>query len=257
MTRTGWWLGIGVVGILACGTAAGPSSDTGPADPGPGDIPVLEEASAPEDLFRDPGSGVPEIPGEEREDPGLDSRRDVPGELDGPAEDRGPGNDPDVESSDPGVLEVPSADVASDGPEADLLADPGNDALDDSGGGPPETLEPWTQCREDAECQAVFGPQSWCNHDFPGGQCAGCDPYDLGHERCTLLGEAAGLTLSCKETVPNVCLFDCPCPSWLRCADLGDLQVCVLKTCRTDGECTPLICRPISEGGTSYCLEPR
>jgi len=30
-----------------------------------------------------------------------------------------------------------------------------------------------------------------------------------------------------------------------------------LKTCREDSECLPLVCRPISEGGTSYCLEPK
>lgn len=255
MTRSGWWIGIGVAGMLACGTAAGPSLDPGPEGPGSGDISIPEDAPAPGDVFRDPGSGGPEIPGEEREDPGLDFQADVPGGPDGPAEDRGSGNDPGVDSSDPGVPDVPSADEAPDGPQADLLADPGNDAPEDSGGGPAETLEPWTQCREDAECQAVFGPQAWCNHDFPGGQCAGCDPYDLGHERCTLLGRS-GLTLSCKETVPNVCLFDCPCPSWLRCADLGDLQVCVLKTCREDTECKPLVCRPLSEGGASYCLAP-
>lgn len=110
---------------------------------------------------------------------------------------------------------------------------------------------PWTQCASDAECQAVLGAAGYCNLAFPGGQCQGCDPYDLGTEKCTLLGKD-GLTLTCREMAPTVCLFDCPCPAWLRC--LESEQLCIMQTCVADAECVPFVCRPISEGGTSYCL---
>jgi len=118
----------------------------------------------------------------------------------------------------------------------------------------PDTGEPdlgdWRQCDDDATCQAIFGSGAHCNLSFPGGQCWGCNPEDLGHIRCTQLAQGSQ-TLSCKIGY-DICLFDCPCPSWLRCQN----DECVLKTCSSSDECGPLICRPISEGGTSYCLEP-
>lgn len=115
----------------------------------------------------------------------------------------------------------------------------------------PEELAPFTQCSDDAPCQAVFGPSSICNLSFPGGQCQGCDGAAGGDALCTTLGKG-NTTLSCKETWPPVCLFDCPCPEWLRCA--GGL--CILKTCASDDDCGPLTCRPLSDGGTTYCMEP-
>lgn len=247
-----WRLAVIAIWMQACGTAGEPGiGDPGPADVwipeavGPGDV-----AEGP-DASRDLGAGDLAGPDEGPGAPDLLPDLDLPPEPPTDGGDAGVEADPGpedlfAETTDLVEPDVPEVNV----PSEDLGADAGSDS------GVAETLEPWTQCREDSECQAVLGPQAWCNHDFPGGQCAGCDPYDLGHERCTLLGRS-GLTLSCKETVPNVCLFDCPCPSWLRCADLGDLQVCVLKTCREDTECTPLVCRSLSEGGATYCLAPR
>ena len=95
----------------------------------------------------------------------------------------------------------------------------------------------------------VFGAAGYCNHAFPGGQCQGCTPGWEGDALCTTLG-LDQLTLSCKDTWPPVCLFDCPCPDWLRCAD----GLCILKPCGADEDCGPLVCRPLSEGGATYCM---
>jgi hypothetical protein len=114
---------------------------------------------------------------------------------------------------------------------------------------PPPDPGSWTQCATDADCEGAVGPGSVCNLAFPGGQCQGCDPLDV--VACSGLVND-GNTLTCKETMPPVCLFDCPCPPWLRCLESDNL--CVLRTCQSDGECLPFVCRPLSDGGTSYCL---
>jgi hypothetical protein len=115
----------------------------------------------------------------------------------------------------------------------------------------PTDLAPYSQCDDDATCQAIFGAGSMCNKAFPGGQCQGCDSEAGGDALCTILGED-GTTLSCKDTWPPVCLYDCPCPMWLRCVN----DMCILKPCSSDEDCGPLVCRPLSEGGTTYCMEP-
>ena len=108
---------------------------------------------------------------------------------------------------------------------------------------------PWTQCTGDEPCKALFGAGGYCNLDFPGGQCWGCESGSMGDAQCTQLGKD-GNTLSCKEGL-GLCLFDCPCPPWLKC--LGD--VCALRTCTDSAECAPFLCRPLSPDGTSYCLD--
>ena len=113
-------------------------------------------------------------------------------------------------------------------------------------------IDSFPACFLDADFFHGSGPAGTCNHAFPGGQCQGCDPSDF--LACSALG-TGGLTLTCREMAPTVCLFDCPCPSWLRCLDSE--QLCVLKPCESDAECGPFACRPIAEGGTSYCLPPQ
>ena len=31
-------------------------------------------------------------------------------------------------------------------------------------------------------------------------------------------------------------------------------DLCILKTCSTDADCAPFVCRPLSDGGNRYCL---
>lgn len=147
----------------------------------------------------------------------------------------------------PDVTDIAETNDAGESP--DNAGDTGYDAQNDAVQGSPY---PYTQCTTNAECQEIFGEAGNCNLNFPGGQCWGCDPYHLGHINCTILGKE-DLTLSCTEMTPNACLFDCPCPSWLSC---NSNQLCVLKTCSDNDECTPFVCRPLSPGGTSYCLDP-
>lgn len=153
---------------------------------------------------------------------------------------------PDVTPDVPGEI---APETVADAP-GDVPADVPVEAVADAGPDTStETVGPWTQCTTDAECQTVLGEAGYCNLAFPGGQCQGCDPSDF--LACQGLGHD-GLTLTCREMAPTVCLFDCPCPSWLRC--LESEQLCILKTCSSDAECGPFACRPISAGGTSYCL---
>lgn len=190
-------IGLASCWILGCGTGSGtPARDPGPADPG------IRDAAGPAELPADLGEDRDPGPGDGKDtqaedaqptDPGREEAADVPPTGDGAGEDPASGMDPGSDSSTPEATDSATVEVPGEDPGADVPS--------------PDGLEPWSQCSEDSECQAIFGPAAWCNHDFPGGQCAGCDPYDLGHERCTLLGKT-GLTLSCKETVPNVCLFD-------------------------------------------------
>jgi len=170
----------------------------------------------------------PDVPGDLPTDLPADAHADVPGTPDLPAD---PG-EADPGATDPGSPDVPPVDV-------------------------PLTPEPWVQCTDDAPCKAAFGEYATCNLDFPGGQCMGCDPEAPGvHVKCTSLShDLLDVTLSCRMANGGVCLYDCPCPSWLRC--LENEQLCILKTCATDADCGPFSCRPIDVGGTSYCLPPK
>jgi hypothetical protein len=222
--------------LVAMGACSGSSSkgDTG-VDASPTDAFTFEVDAGPDDALstdapprRD--ADVTHEPAPELAEPGSDAAEPSP--------------DVTHEATPDAATELPHDATAAevDVPEATA------DEVDAPDATP---VGPWTQCASDAECQAVLGAAGYCNLAFPGGQCQGCDPYDLGTEKCTLLGKD-GLTLTCREMAPTVCLFDCPCPAWLRC--LESEQLCILQTCAADAECVPFVCRPISEGGTSYCL---
>ena len=160
---------------------------------------------------------------------------------------------PDSPSADDG--ETPLEDVIVDAAVPDEGQPPDDDGATDvqpppDDGVAPTELTPWVQCENNAPCKELFGDAGWCNLDFPGGQCWGCADGSQGDALCTQLGQD-GLTLTCKEGM-GLCLFDCPCPSWLKCAN----GVCILKGCTTDADCAPLTCRSMSEGGSSYCLPP-
>jgi len=183
-------------------------------DPGAPDVPdVFAEDLAPTDSMEN-DIGTP--------DPGASefSQEDAPADLPGD-----PGQPED--SIDPGTPDIPAADA------------------------PTIDASPYAQCADDETCRKALGPSAVCNRNFPGGQCQNCSPDDLGTAKCGLLGKD-GLTLTCKETLPPVCLFDCPCPPWLKCLQ----DVCALRSCSTDADCAPFVCRPLSEGGNQYCLAP-
>jgi hypothetical protein len=206
-------------------------------------------------------------------DTGTDGGRDLAPE---------PGNDATVAdtASDTGTVEVAAEvaapDAAPDGVAVDVAADlaatdpgasdPGEEPGADPGpadtgatdpGGETIGPAPWVQCTDDAPCKALFGEYATCNRLFPGGQCMGCDPEAPGvHIKCTQLSQQMDITLSCRMANGGVCLYDCPCPSWLRCLDSE--QLCVLKSCTADGECGPFQCLEIGEPGSNrYCLPPR
>jgi len=256
---------------------------------GTGDVPVAGDLGTRVDL-PDPGSGDPGIDGGRdlavdpgTTDPGADPAADgegadpaADGEGADPAAD-GEGADPaadgegadaagdltpadrppaqDSAGTDPGMTDPGALDPGAADPGA---ADPGTADLDsgDVDGGTPGP-EPWVQCQDDAPCKALFGEAATCNRLFPGGQCMGCDPEAPGvHVKCTQLSRREDITLSCRFANGGVCLYDCPCPTWLRCLESESL--CVLKPCSQDSECLPFQCLEIGDPGSNrYCLPPR
>jgi hypothetical protein len=243
---------------LACSGGSGAGADDAGRDAARAET-LDFGGEAPGDVTHDDAVGVPETAPEADAAPVDVTPEAAPDAASDPgASDPGPLPDAGVDASPdaaPDVTPDTTPDVTPD-TTPDALPDttpdvPPDAATDTPAEVTPPDVGPWTQCTTDAECQAVLGDAGYCNLAFPGGQCQGCDPSDflacqgLAHE---------GVTLTCREMAPTVCLFDCPCPGWLRCLDSE--QLCVLKTCSTDAECAPFPCRPISDGGTSYCLPP-
>lgn len=225
----------------------GPSADLAAGDPG-----------------TDPGATDPDTQDQGPSDPGtMDVGAGDPGQPDLGGTDQGlpdlgiedlgttdPG-EPDAGTPDPGLADPGAGDPG----EPDLgPGDPGPaDVAAPDYGDVQAAAYPYVQCTQDQECQAVLGEVAWCNRNFPGGQCQGCDPTVLFNSPCNDFGQE-GRTLTCFEMNGGLCMFNCPCPTWLRCSE--GLGICILKPCTADAECAPFPCREIEAGGNRYCLPP-
>jgi len=162
----------------------------------------------------------------------------------------------DAISVDASGFDSSAADIAQD-----LFSDLDQHVVQDLAQDQLTTANPedWIQCKTNKDCSDSLGPSSQCNTNFPGGKC-NCNVDD---DACSLLGTGVN-TLTCAGGLGmGTCQWDHfdntqECPSWLDKGYTQGSYYCVLKTCDTDDQCKPFVCRSLSGNPTDthYCLTP-
>jgi hypothetical protein len=140
---------------------------------------------------------------------------------------------------DEGVDSMSMDADASDDTKSDAIADSKSDASSDvaSEAGTDAKIEKG-QCYLSSHCASGS-----CAANGPGGICS-C----AGAAACPATFECGPFS-SCTHS----CSDDADCVRGMRCNSSSG--TCVLKTCSSTSDClSPLVCRPLSSGGTQYCL---